>query len=114
MFTFWVYQKSKQMEQKQVNGLSKEQKMFALIAEHEASTMTVKDFCELYDLSVGRYYYWQKKYHARLEDKPIVNQSSFTLLNVTESQEVSSAQDLFAEYRGIRFYQEPSVSFLKL
>lgn len=101
------------MEQKQANGLSRQQKMFALIAEHEASTMTVKDFCELYDLSPGMYYYWQKKYHARLEDKPVVNQSSFTLLKVTEPQEDSSAQDLFAEYRGIRFYREPSVSFLK-
>lgn len=101
------------MEQKQSSGLSREQKMFALIAEHEASTMTVKDFCELYDLSPGMYYYWQKKYHSRVEDKPIVNQSSFTLLKVTESQEDSKAQDLFAEYRGVRFYREPSVSFLK-
>ncbi|WP_315821867.1 IS66 family insertion sequence element accessory protein TnpA [Paraflavitalea speifideaquila] len=101
------------MEQKQSSVLSKEQKMFALIAEHEASSMTVKDFCELYDLSPGTYHYWQKKYHARLEDKPMENQSSFTLLTVTGQQEVSISQDLFAEYRGIRFYREPSVSFLK-
>jgi hypothetical protein len=101
------------MEPKQTIGLSKEQKMFTVIAEHEASSMTVKDLCELYDLSPGIYHYWQKKYHARLEDKPMENQSSFTLLKVTEPQEVSSAQDLFAEYRGIRFYREPSVSFLK-
>jgi hypothetical protein len=101
------------MEQKQSSGLSKEQKMFSLIAEHEASSMTVKDFCELYDLSPGTYHYWQKKYHARLEDKSMENQSSFTLLTVTEQQEVSSSLDLFAEYRGIRFYREPSVSFLK-
>jgi hypothetical protein len=101
------------MEQKQTNGLSKEQKMFALVAEHEASTMTVKDFCELYDLSPGTYHYWQKKYHDRLENKPIENQSNFTLLKVTEPQEESNARVPFAEYRGIRFYQEPSVSFLK-
>jgi hypothetical protein len=101
------------MEQKQANGLSKEQKMFSLIAEHEASSMTVKDFCELYDLLPGTYHYWQKKYHARLEKKPIENQSNFTLLTVTEPQEESNAQVPFAEYRGIRFYQEPSVNFLK-
>ena len=87
--------------------------MFSLIAEHEASSMTVKDFCELYELSPGTYHYWQKKYHARLEDKPMENQSSFTLLTVTEQQEVSSSLNLFAEYRGIRFYREPSVNFLK-
>jgi len=101
------------MEQKQVNGLSKEQKMFALIAEHRTSTMTVKDFCELYNLSPGMYYYWQKKYHTQAEEKPNVNQSSFTLLKVTELQEEADALAPFAEYRGIRFYREPSVSFLK-
>jgi hypothetical protein len=86
------------MEQKQSNGLSKEQKMFSLIAEHEASSMTVKDFCELYDLSPGTYHYWQKKYHARLGDQPMGNQSSFTLLKVTDerstSQEVEFLQKL--------------------
>jgi hypothetical protein len=101
------------MEKKQSNDLSKEQKMFSLIAEHEASSMTVKDFCELYDLSPGTYHYWQKKYHARLENKPIKNQSNFTLLKLTDLQEESNAQVPFAEYRGIRFYREPSVSFLK-
>lgn len=101
------------MEQTQANGLSKEQRMFSLIADHEASSMTVKDFCELYDLSPSTYHYWKKKYHTRLENKPMGNQSGFTLLKVTEPQEESTAQDLFAEYRGIRFYREPSVSFLK-
>jgi hypothetical protein len=75
--------------------------------------MTVKDFCELYDLSPGMYYYWKKKYRSLLGDKPVMNQSSFTLLKVTKPQEDSKAQDLFAEYRGIRFYREPSTSFLK-
>jgi len=51
--------------------------MFALIAEHEGSTLTVKDFCELYDLSPGMYYYWQKKYHARLEEKQTRDQKQF-------------------------------------
>jgi hypothetical protein len=101
------------MEQKQAIGLSKEQKMFALISEHKASAMTVKDFCELNDLAPGMYYYWQKKYYARLEGKAVVNPSSFTLLKVTGPQEGSNAQEIFAEYRGIRFYREPSVSFLK-
>jgi hypothetical protein len=61
------------MEQKQAIGFSKEQKMFALIAEHKASTMTVKDFCELNNLAPGMYYYWQKKYYTRLEGKPVIN-----------------------------------------
>ena len=53
------------MEQ-ELTSRSKEQEMFALIAEHESSSMTVKEFCELYDLSTSNYYYWQKKYWAKL------------------------------------------------
>lgn len=101
------------MEEKQASGLSKEQKMFALIAEHESSSMTVKDFCELYDMPPGTYYYWQKKYRASLEGKQAENQSRFTLLKVSEQEEGSAVQELFAEYRGIRFYREPSVGFIK-
>jgi hypothetical protein len=86
--------------------------VFALIAEHEASSMTVKDFCELCDLAPGTYHYWQKKYRARLEEKTR-GQSSFTLLEVSQPEEGTYVQDLFAEYRGIRFYREPSVSLLK-
>lgn len=93
-------------------SISKEQEMFALIAEQEASTMTVKDFCELYDMAQGTYYYWQKKYHA---SKGIVKeeQGRFTLLEIRADEQEVVEEGLFAEYKGIRFYREPSVSFLK-
>ena len=99
------------MEQQQVTGLSKEQEMFSLIAEHEGSEMSVKDFCELYDMAQGTYYYWQKKYASRDIEKAA--QNSFTLLEVAADQQGVMEEGLFAEYKGVRFYREPSVSFLK-
>jgi transposase-like protein len=91
------------------------QEIFKLIAEREASEMTVKDFCELYDMAHGSYYYWQKKYHtSQRESKREEGKNGFTLLQVHQDQEREViAEGLFAEYKGIRFYREPSVSFLK-
>jgi len=92
--------------------LSKEQEMFGLIAEHESSEMTVKDFCELYDMAQGTYYYWQKKYHASLEEKRPSSPGGFRLLEVEQSPAFEE-DGLFAEYRGIKFYRAVSVDFFK-
>jgi len=101
-------------QQQQVTGISKEQEMFALIAELESCDMSVKDFCELYDMAQGTYYYWQKKYHAsREESKGKEAQSSFTLLEVSDLEQEVVEEGLLAEYKGVKFYREPSVSFLK-
>jgi hypothetical protein len=102
------------MEQ-EMTPKSKEQQMFSLIAGHKASAMTVKDFCELYDLSQGRYYYWQKKYRASQLSGSIVEQSSFTLLKaeINPSAGPSEQAILFAECRGIKIYQQVSAGFLK-
>lgn len=101
------------MESHHANGLSREQEMFSLIAEHKASEMTVKDFCKLYDMAQSRYYYWQKKYQASLEGKQASGQNGFRLLEVQQREDDLPVQGIFAEYRGIRFYRELSVSFLK-
>lgn len=98
------------MEQTQPTGVSKEQEMFSLIAEHEASDLSVKEFCELYDMAHGTYYYWQKKYHASRWKPP--TGSGFTLLKVADEDADPPEEGLFAEYKGVRFYREPSASHL--
>jgi len=87
--------------------------MFALIAEHEGpSTLTVKDFCELYDLSPGMYYYWQNENITPGWKKSRQGiQSSFTLLKVAEREKRVWCSGSFCGICGIRFYREPSVSF---
>jgi len=102
------------MNQQTLTVSLKEQEMFSLIAEHEASDMTVKDLCELYDMSQGTYYYWQKKYHASQGESKRQEQNGFTQLQVEQDREQEGiSEGLFAEYKGIRFYREPSVPFLK-
>jgi len=91
---------------------TKEQEMFALIAEHKASTMTVKEFCELYDVAQGTYYYWEKKYETSQLSQSTVGQGGFKLLDV-QTVGSGSSSALFAEYKGIMFYQQPSADLLK-
>lgn len=99
------------MEQELISG-TREQKMFALIAEHRASTMSVKDFCALNEVAQGTYYYWVKKYEASQPSQSAVGQRSFKLLDVKPAVTASSST-LFAEYRGILFYQQPSAALLR-
>jgi hypothetical protein len=98
--------------EKRLTLKSKDREMFALIAERESSTMTVKEFCELYDIAHGSYYYWKKKYNASREANSGGEQCGFTLLQVQSDLDAPVAV-LFAEYKGIKFYQQPSAVFLK-
>ena len=100
------------MEQ-ELTSRNKEQEMFALIAEHESSSITVKEFCELYDLSTSNYYYWQKKYWA-IQGKDAGGESTgFTLLRREAEPAPAVSRSLFAEFKGIMFYQQPSAALLK-
>jgi len=92
----------------------KEQEMFALIAEHETDGMTVRKFCELKCMREATYYYWHKKYHVSRRRSLRQSGGGFSMLQVKEERdlEITSGQ-LLAEYKGVRFYREPSVQFLK-
>jgi len=95
-----------------INLSSKEQHMFALVAQLESSNLTVRDFCALHGVAPGTYYYWQKK--VRLNSLPTKDsKKGFTLLKVPTNERDPIEAGLFAEYRGIRFYREVSVCFLK-
>lgn len=95
-------------------GFNKPEKMYALVAQCAGSGLTVKQFCQETGIATGTYYYWHKKYHKEYLPNPITA-NGFELLNI---QENSTDQDalsygVYAEYKGIRFYQEPSASLLK-
>lgn len=101
------------MEQ-ETRATSKEQDMFALIAGFKASAMSVKDFCNHHRLSEPTYYYWQKKYRATQQGgnaKP----GSFTLLKKDSDFMLPQSDPgaLFAEYKGVKIYQQVSARFLK-
>jgi len=85
--------------------------MFGLIAKHDKSSTTVKEFCQLHDLTQGVFYYWQKKYH--LENSEHDDQGGFVQLQVADAPPIGAQQGLFAEVSGIRLYQSVPAAYLK-
>lgn len=88
-----------------------EQEIFGLMEEFENNdSVSVKDFCELYDISDATFYNWQKRYRNRHEagDKS----KGFISLEFAPPAFPQQPQ-LFAEVRGIKVYREVSASFLK-
>lgn len=96
------------MEQEERSG--REREMLALIGEQKASQVPVKDFCKQHGLSQAAYYYWQKKFR-RSQQAGSGQPGGFILLK--KEPELSPGGALFAEYKGLKFYQQVSVSFLR-
>jgi hypothetical protein len=96
-----------------MDGTSKQKKtekeIIQLMEEFEKSdSITVKDFCEMQDISNATFYNWQRIYRNRHQ-----NESGFLSLGVVASDSDQTTSSLFAEVKGIRLYQEVSASFLK-
>jgi len=86
------------------------EEMQFLLDEQASSGLTVKQFCNDHHLSQGIFYYWQKRLRGEVANKK--GPAGFRQIAVKPENCFSNGQ-LFAEYKGIRFYQEPSVAFLK-
>lgn len=85
------------------------EEMQFLLDEQASRGLTVKEFCREHHLSQAVFYYWQKKLKAQ---GGLKESTGFREIAVkTENSPVSGG--VFAEYRGIRFYQEPSASLLR-
>jgi hypothetical protein len=97
--------------QSTLRGTRTKEDMFRLIAKHNKSTTTVKEFCQLHGLTQGIFYYWQKKYHR--ENSEPGSHSGFVQLQVEDTQHLGAHQGLFAEVRGIKLYQAVPAAYLK-
>jgi hypothetical protein len=86
------------------------QEMQYLMGEQASSGLSVKQFCKEHHVSEAVFYYWQKKLKGEKPAK--ASRAGFREIAVKIDNNSFPAQ-LFAEYKGVRFYQEPSVSFLK-
>ena len=91
------------------SGNRKEEDMRYLLGQQASGGQTVKHFCKEQRLSVAMFYYWQKKLRSPGEMLP----SGPGFQELDRIAVASSVGELFAEYKGIRFYQEPSASLLK-
>jgi hypothetical protein len=98
-----------------MDGTSKqrktEQEIIQLMEEFEKSdSITVKEFCEMQDISNATFYNWQKMYRSRQNENDV---NGFVSLDVFTSAEERSESSLFAEVKGIKLYRQVSASFLK-
>jgi hypothetical protein len=87
-----------------------EQEIFSLMEQFESSEgITVKEFCEMQEISNPTFYNWQKQYrnrHAEPKDK------GFMTLTVAPAPEPSGPA-LFAEVGFIKIYAQVPAAYLK-
>ena len=86
------------------------EEMEYLIQEQASGDLSVKQFCKEHRISEAVFYYWQKKCRHKNNVKGVG--AGFKEIGVIGSIPASPGH-VYAEYKGILFYQEPSVSLLK-
>ena len=86
----------------------REEEMRFLLDQQLSGGQNIKQFCEANNLSTAVFYYWQKKFRQRGANT--TDKAGFLELGLRAD---SPAGQVFAEYKGIRFYQEPSAAFLR-
>lgn len=81
-----------------------------LLEDQSRSGLTVKAFCKERGIKEAGFYYWQQKFRREKGGKVVSR--GFQEIALDEG---SNHKDrfVFAEYKGILFYQEPSASLLK-
>lgn len=98
----------------QTTRLSKEQHLRRsedtikeIIAEYKRSSFTVREYCAHKGINTGTFYCWLSKYRNKKENRPI---SAFVPVTIKEEH---NEGNLYAEYKGLKFYQPMSVEFFK-
>ncbi len=98
------------MEQTRRAQHRSEQEIFTAMEEFEkAGDISMKEFCEMHQISEATFYNWQKRY--RLKDA--VKDEPQGFVNVSIADDHSTEEGLFAEVRGIKLYQFVEAAYLK-
>lgn len=79
-----------------------------LLVEYEKSGMSAKSFCRLRQLKKAYFSRWLLRYGNKKATKGFV-----TVDLPAETSSAGKQAGLFAEYRGIKFYQKVDASYLK-
>jgi hypothetical protein len=94
--------------EKQQNIRHSSQTISAIIAEYKKRQRTVKEFCSDKGLNTGTFYCWLSK--QRKNTKLPNSNPTFVSVKVKEEP---FYENVFAEYKGLKFYQPMSVEFFK-
>ena len=94
--------------EKQQNARPSSQTISAIIAEYKKGQRTVKEFCSDKGINTGTFYCWLSK--QRKNNKPPKLSPAFVSVKIKEEQ---PQENVFAEYKGLKFYQPMSAEFFK-
>jgi hypothetical protein len=92
-------------------GSIAEQEIFSALRQFdEAGNITIREFASAYQISEATYYNWRKRYRAKEQGLP---PAGFIQVDLSGLQEQKDRGEIFAEYRGIIFYQRVEPAYLK-
>jgi hypothetical protein len=90
----------------------KEQEIFAAIEQFEAAgTISIKEFAAAFQVSEATFYNWRKRYKLKMVQKEPA--AGFIPVDLSEVQASEGPSRIFAEFRGIVFYQRVEPAYLK-
>ena len=87
-------------------GRPSEQKILAMIEEYEQSGYSVVDYCQINELNESTFSSWLARFRGKGNPKGFIPVSISPGIGEQEAP-------IFAEYRGIRFYQWVEPAYLK-
>ncbi|WPQ63802.1 hypothetical protein SIO70_02880 [Chitinophaga sancti] len=77
----------------------------------QAGNISVKEFTAAFQISAATFYNWKKRYSNQLMETN--SPGGFVEVDLSPVQQESIPGGIFAEYRGIIFYQRVEPSYLK-
>ncbi len=89
-----------------------EEEIFRAIEEFEqAGNISVKEFAKAFEVSEATFYNWRKRYKTKhiVKDPP----KGFIPVDLSQVQQLEEQGRIFAEFRGITFYQRVDPAYLK-
>ena len=78
-----------------------------LISDYKRRSFTVKEYCAEKGINTGTFYCWLSKYRNNKEKR---TSAAFVPVMIKEEP---AEENLYAEYKGLKFYQPMSVEFFK-
>jgi hypothetical protein len=87
-------------------GRPSQQMISETITEFEDSQFSVEEYCEYKGLNRDTFESWLNKHRNRTKELP-----AFVSVNLKEDEVL--AAELFAEYKGLKFYQPMDAAFFK-
>lgn len=89
-----------------------EQEIFAAMEQFDvAGNISVKEFAAAFQVSEATFYNWRKRYKSKVVQKEPA--AGFIPVDLSEVQAMEEQSLIFAEFRGIIFYQRVEPAYFK-